>query len=110
MNEQLTLEPVARATDPETAHAAARTVQPANSALIAAIRKALIEGGPQNAWEIAYAVEDAHGDRWAIDTIRTAVARVPGIRKLHFESTSPRGNRCSVYEIVTETIDPGDRL
>ena len=105
------LQPAARASDPDTSHEAARVVQAGNGPLIAAIRKVLIEGGPQNAWEIAYAVEDVHGDRWAIDSIRTAVARTPGVERFPVDSTSPRGNRCHTWWIRTENVDvTGERL
>jgi len=109
--EQLELLPAARMTDPPTSHAAARAVKAGNTDLTNAIRKALIVLGPMDAWHIADAVQDAHGDRWAHDTVRTAIARVPGVRKLKFESISPRGHACAVYEMQTETIvDTGGRL
>jgi hypothetical protein len=102
------IDPAARHTDPSTSHRAARKIREGNADLILAIRKVLIEGGPASSWEIAYAVEDAHGERWALDTIRTAIARVPGVERYHWDSVSPRGNRCVTYDLPTTVVDVAD--
>ncbi len=92
MNAQLAL-PLARKSDPQTSHQAARTVAPGNSELIRAIRWFVERRGPVTAFEIGDAIA---GARWSHATVRTAVARA-GLVVVDERGVSPRGRACTRY-------------
>lgn len=93
--------PLARASDPVASHAAAEIVAAGNSDLVKAIRKVVLEGGPQTAWEIADKVMRVHGDRWAEGSIRTACNRAGLEKSTEAYGKSPRGNAAHWYTIRT---------
>ena len=99
-------DPPARLSDPLTAHWAAAAMTPGNAALLAAIYSTVQGNGPLTAFEIVCYVMDESGDRWSEGTIRTACKRA-GLVIRSYDGTSPRGQRCAVYDIPgTVTISP----
>ena len=98
--------PRARVTDPLTAAAAARDVEPGNTALVAAIRSYVYRYGPATAFEIA----DALAGRWQHDTIRSACARARLDRNVG-AGLSPGGRPCCLYFLHTDVVTvSADRL
>jgi hypothetical protein len=95
--------PRARDTDPDTSHAAARAVQPGNSALVCAIRAVVRSYGPMTQFSIARVVEREHPDHWSEPTIRTACARA-GLTRLNMWERSPRGHRAYLFDLGLETV------
>ncbi len=86
--------PRARATDPTTAHEAAKITRPGNAELINAIRWYVQRRpAPVSAYEIADAIA---GYRWQHDTVRTAVSRA-GLHCVDTDGLTPRGRRCTRY-------------
>jgi hypothetical protein len=95
VNQPNLFDPVARATDPVTSHAAAKSVRAGNDDLIGRIRQVTATYGPLTAFEIARMVGSQSPDRWDEGTIRTAIARAELVPA--GEGRSPRGRRCITY-------------
>ncbi len=104
MMDQLPL-PLARLSDPSTAHHAARIVEPGNGELVEAIRRIVYLYGPLTAWEVADMLyrNPRNAKRWQPDTIRTACARA-GLVK-HEGGRSPGGRPACLYALEVRSTD-----
>lgn len=102
MVEQLDL-PLARRTDPDTAHLAAHAVAPGISALEAAIVHAMSAQYwvPMTAFRIAELVYVRHHKRWDEGSVRTAVSRMGKRGKLvkDGKGKSPRGHAADLWRL-----------
>ena len=94
MTEQLDLLAHARATDPETSHAAARHVSASRKELYDAIRWWMErQSEPKTRFEIA---DMLYGPKWQHDTIRSAVSGA-GLTEADRLGRSPSGRACIRY-------------
>ncbi len=108
MSAQLDLfsNPLARNSDPITAHEAANGIKPGNAELIMAIRRYAFLYGASTAFQIAESLS-ASG-RWQEDTVRTAVSR-SGLTKWPGGIT-PGGRPCSLYGTAGVNVETHGRV
>lgn len=98
--EQLPLEPVARHSDPSTAHAAATRSKSGSAAMNAAILRATSDKYARTAFQIAERVAFDEPTRWDEGSVRTAVSRLHKAGKLRVLDKlgrSPRRQACYRY-------------
>ncbi len=98
-------EPLARLSDPETAHEAARALLPGNDELIRKIRLCVSRYGPMSAFDVARHIDASDKDRWASSSIISACSRA-GLEVAKISGVSPRGRRCQLFILRTEPTSP----
>lgn len=91
-------DPVARMTDPDTSHAAAKSVRPANRELIDKIETFVREHGPVSQETIGLALG---GARWTVGTVVTACARADLVPA--GKARNGRGREVTLWQIALKS-------